>query len=345
MKLSINLGEILTKAWKITWKFKILWIFGILAGCGASNRSNFNFNTGGNSGGGGSGGNNNVPEFFRQFQNLRPEQAAQSFLDQYGGFVAAAILVLCCLWIVFYFLGIMGRTGLIKGIVEADAGAERLTFGEIWTESLPYFWRMFGLALLVGLPVFLLLVILLVGAGFAGYSAYTGNMAENGILILLAGIFGVFVLAGCILSLIMAVVGMIVEQVRNAIVLEDLGLLAAFSRGWEVFRANWFSVLVMALILWVLGIVVGLIVAIPIIIAVVPVAIGIGLTASTGNYLVPILIGIGCLIVLLPVSLLLNGIQETYFQSVWTLTYRSLTTPALPPAPQVEIIQPCSKAS
>ena len=30
----MEFGEILTKAWKIIWKFKILWVFGILSSCG-----------------------------------------------------------------------------------------------------------------------------------------------------------------------------------------------------------------------------------------------------------------------------------------------------------------------
>ena len=42
----MDFSEVLTKAWRIVWKHKILWIFGILAGCG----------TGGGGGGGGSGG-------------------------------------------------------------------------------------------------------------------------------------------------------------------------------------------------------------------------------------------------------------------------------------------------
>jgi hypothetical protein len=268
---------------------------------------------------------------------MRPEQAAQLFIDQYGGIIAAVILLLCCLWIVFYFLGIMGRTGLIKGIANAEAGAESLSFGEIWTASLPYFGRMLGLSLIIGLPVFLLVVIFLAGAVFLGYPAFADSTTETGVLALL-GLLGVFIFFICILSLVMAVVGMIVEQVQNAIMLEDLGLLAAFGRGWEVFRRNLLSVFVVALILWVIGLVVGLIIAIPVIIAVIPVAVGIGVTASTGNYIMPILIGLACLIVLLPVSLLLSGIEQTYFQSVWTLTYRRLTAPALPP--QVEIIQP-----
>ena len=45
----MNYGEILSKAWKIIWKNKILWLFGILAGCSASG-------VGGSSGGWSSAG-------------------------------------------------------------------------------------------------------------------------------------------------------------------------------------------------------------------------------------------------------------------------------------------------
>ncbi len=37
----MDYGEVLSKAWKIAWKFKVLWIFGILAGCGASQGGKF----------------------------------------------------------------------------------------------------------------------------------------------------------------------------------------------------------------------------------------------------------------------------------------------------------------
>lgn len=32
----MDFGEVLKKAWKIIWKFKVLWIFGILSSCGQS---------------------------------------------------------------------------------------------------------------------------------------------------------------------------------------------------------------------------------------------------------------------------------------------------------------------
>ena len=43
--MNFNFGEVLTRAWQIIWKHKVLWIFGILASCGRG--------SGGGNGGGG----------------------------------------------------------------------------------------------------------------------------------------------------------------------------------------------------------------------------------------------------------------------------------------------------
>ena len=60
----MNYGEVLTRAWKIVWKFKVLWIFGILASCGTGSN--------GRSGGGGNNvsyqfSNGELPPQFEQF--------------------------------------------------------------------------------------------------------------------------------------------------------------------------------------------------------------------------------------------------------------------------------------
>ena len=47
MNTSVDYGGVLRRAWQITWRHKILWIFGILAGCSRSGSS-------------GGSGNNNV---------------------------------------------------------------------------------------------------------------------------------------------------------------------------------------------------------------------------------------------------------------------------------------------
>jgi hypothetical protein len=328
--MKLNFGEVLTKAWQITWKFKVLWIFGILAGCGASN-NNFNYN-GGSNGGGGSGGNSGqLPDALRQFENMRPEQAFSQFMGQYMAIIVGVILLLCVLSFLFYFLGVMGKTGLIKGANKADLGASSLGFGELWTESTPYFWRMFGLNLLIGLPIFLLVVILLAVLGFGGYSAYRGGLSGGGLSVLLIGMLGVFAVVMCIVGLIGLAIGMLVKQAENAIILEDLGVLEGLSRGWKVFRSNLLPVILIALILGVIGWVAGLLMALPMIAIVLPAVIGIAATANAGNnaIMVPVIIACACALIYMPVLLTLSGILQTYSQSVWTLTYRRLTeTPA-----------------
>jgi hypothetical protein len=356
MKFNIDLGEIITKSWKITWKFKILWIFGILSGCVASNRGNFNFNnSGGGGGGNGNNGNEQLPDFLRQFQNMRFEQAVREFLNQYFGIIIAVMLVLCVLWLFFYllkhFLGLMGKAGLIKGAGKADAGAESMTFGELLTESLPYIWRMFWLTLIIELPSFILVVILLAGIGMGAYTAITGDVSQGGLIAMIAGLVGTFVLLVCCLSLVMLVVGLIVEQSYNAIVLEDRSLLESLGRGWEVFSKNWFSVVVVGLVQWVMALAIGIVefivsltIAIPLIVVVIlTVSSNASLTTEAGKgALVALILTLCCTaLILVPISLLLGGIQNTYFQSMWTLTFRRLTALVQPRLPErVEVIEP-----
>ena len=341
MNIKINIGEVITKAWQIVWKFKVLWIFGILASCGGNNSSRFNFN-GGNSSGGGSGGSGNsgqMPEFFKQFQNMQPDQLVTKFLSQYTAIIVSVIVLLCILWVVFYFLGVMGSTGLIKGASKADGGAASLSFGELWTESLPYFWRMFGLNLMVGLPFFIIVVVMLAGLGFAGFAAFKDGTPNFGTGAVFVGLMGIFFALICVISIIGIIVSMIVSQAQNAIVLEDLGVLAGFSRGWSVFRSAILTIVLIAIILGVMGGIVGFVTVIPVLVIAIPAAIGMAASSASGNFLLPVLFFGICFVAYLPVLLLLSGIIQAYIQTVWTLVYRRLTAPAAA-APEVTPVTP-----
>jgi hypothetical protein len=322
--MKINLGEVLSKAGRIIWKFKVLWVFGILAGCGGANSGNFNFSNSswrGNSG--------NFPNFLRPLNNLRFGQIMQSFLNRFGGIIAGVILLLCLLWIVFYFLGVIGKTGLIKGSSKADAGASTMSFGEIWTESTPYFWRMFGLNVLVGLPFLLLIAILLTGIGFAGYATYINGNTGSDLFAVMVGLAGVIIAAICVISIFSIIVGMILEQAQNAIVLENLGVFAGLGRGWNVFKSAIVTIVVMAIILAIIGWVANLLIAIPLIAVAVPAVIGMA-AVGDHNTIVPLIIAAGCFVVYLPFLLVLKGVLISYTQSVWTLVYRRLTVSPTP---------------
>ena len=246
--MNFNFGEVLTRAWQITWKYKVLWIFGILAGCT-------------NGGGGGGGGGNSGYRVGPSDTNLPPEM--KRFFHEMGNFVswvednlwffvAIMVLVFLVLMIISVFLGTIGRIGLIKGSYEAEQGTEKLVFGELFSTSMPYFWRVFGLTFLIGLAFFIILVpIVLVGV-----------LSVVGIACLIPFI--------CLLIPIGIAVGIIVEQANRAIVMEDLSMLDGLKRGWEVARSNVGPILVMALILFGIGLVLGIVISLPIFLIVFP---------------------------------------------------------------------------
>jgi hypothetical protein len=309
--MNFNFGEVLSRAWQIIWKHKVLWIFGILASCGRGG-------SGGNSGG---SGNNN---YSGQSPDLPPQvmQWSQTIEQNLTTYIAIGIAIICLIWIVVIFLSTVGRIGLIHGASLADGGAESLIFGELFSESLPYFWRIFWLSVIIALPVLIVVAALVAVVVASAASASGGN--NSGMAPLLATmpiLIGCF----CLLIPVMIVVGMIIRQAERAIVLEDLSVLPALSRGWEVFRSNLGPIILMAVILFVIGMVVGLVIAIPVFIIVIPAVIAL---AASGTQSSTPLIFIGvCFCLYIPVALVLNGVVTAYVESVWTLTYLRLTKP------------------
>jgi hypothetical protein len=323
--MNFNFGEVLTRAWKIVWKFKVLWIFGILAGCARG-------------GSGGNGGGNSRFDVNNPQVPPGMEQFFQKIADNAAGFVVGAICLLCVIWIVAIFLGTIGRIGLIRGAAQADGDVEHIIFGQLFSESTPYFWRMFGLSLIIALPVLILVAILvaamiafIVPVAVSNSGGYSPAPALGAL-----GVLSLFGVCMCFLVPFFLVAGLIIRQAENAIVLENLGVLPSLSRGWEVFRKNLGPIFLMAIVLWVISIVAGMIIALPIIAVAVPSAIT--FAAGQGQKFAPmILLGV-CICIYIPVSMVLNGILTAYTQSAWTLTYRRLTG-FIPPAP-APVVEP-----
>lgn len=311
--MNFNFGEVLTRAWQIIWKHKVLWIFGILASCGRGGGGNGGGNSGG---GGGEGGFGNGPT------DLPPqvEQFLEWVVENATTFIVIAITLFCVLWIIAIFLGTIGRIGLIRGTSQAEGGEENLIFGQLFSESTPYFWRLFGLSLIVSIPFLILVAFIVAGVLVFALSMSQGSDAGTiGFLGMLPILIGCF----CLLIPIGWVIGMIVHQAERAIVLEDSAVLPSLSRGWDVFRNNLGPIIVMAIILAVITLVAGFIIAIPILIAVVPAVIA--FAAGEGQNWNPLLFALICLCLYAPVSWLLNGIAIAYSEAAWTLTYMRLT--------------------
>jgi len=298
----MDFGEVLSKAWHIVWKHKVLWIFGILAGCGS----------GGGGGGGGSGTSwrQNAPFSAGGTGDVEPYlQQAGRWISENWWVVALLILVVLILWVLAMFLGTVGKIGLIRGAFHVDEGAEKLHFGELFRGSMPFFWRVFLLSWLIGLA-FLILLLPLVLFGFI-----TAGVGFLCVLPLL-----------CVLVPVLWAVGIVLHQAESAIVIEDARMLDGLRRGWDVFRKNLGPMLLMWLVTGIIGVVIGLVIALPMLVVVVPTIIG--FATSRGDLPTTALLLSGlCFVLYLPVLLVVQGVLSAYVQSVWTLTFLRLTRP------------------
>ena len=299
----MNYGEVLSRAWQIIWKHKVLWIFGILAGCGSAGggggRGNVSYTF---------GGNGDLPpgveNFFHQFERIPDWQVV--LILAFGVLLVFLIIVLAV------FLSTMGRIGMYRGTQLADQGEARLTFGDLFRGGLPYFWRVFFLNLLVGLVIFAL-IILIIGLG----------------ILATVVTFGIFLICAipliCLAVPIGWLVGVWIEQANIAIVVENLGITAGLKRGWQVFSDNLGPMIVMGLILIIgIGLIGGFIIALPLFLIVVPALVGTAVGSQTALNSGLIIAGL-CLVIYLPVLIVLGGILMAYIESAWTLTYLRLT--------------------
>lgn len=235
--------------------------------------------------------------------------------------IIVMVAVVCIIWIVTTFLSAIGKIGLIRGTAQAEGGAASLVFGELFSGSVPYFWRMFGLSLILGLPVFIIVMaiaVVLVG----GIAASGGNETA---IVGIVGMTPIMIGCLCLLMPVMFVLGMIFRQAENAVVLEEMDVLPAITRGWEVFKANLGPIILMAIILAVIGFAAGFVIVLPIFAIVFPAMIA--FMAGQGQNLTPLYMMGACLCLFIPVAWLLQGIIIAYAESAWTLTYMRLTKP------------------
>ncbi|MBW6465878.1 MAG: hypothetical protein K0B06_05190 [Brevefilum sp.] len=308
----MNYGKILEKAWKIIWKHKILWLFGVLAGCSATGTRG---GGGGGSAGGGGGANTTVQPGSLDF--LAP--STQQALNNFGQFIASIpiwvwvllvmvlVLVGLVLSIVFLLVGTLGETGVISGTGladEADLDSPPLSFGTIFNKLKPHYWKV---------------VLLRVGLHLVGFFV---------LLILLIPILLLISCTCCLGLFLLIPIGWLIETLVNftmiAIIEEKLGIFPAIARAWQVITRNLGHVVVMFLILGVGGLIVGLIISLPLII--IPVPLVANLLISGGRMIsVGLVLSLLLSMAFIPLLIFLAGVLRAYILASWTLTFRQLT--------------------
>lgn len=299
----MDYGEVFSKAWKIIWKYKILWLFGIFASC-----------SGGGGGGGGGGGSSSAQFSGNEYgysNNLNYIEPWAIAL-----IIAAVIFLVILITVIVIAVSTVGRTGLIQGAKMADENEDaQLTFGLIFDSVKPFFWRVVGLNLLIMVGYFAILMIL--GMMFLFSTILTLGL---GLICLLP--------LCCVLIPVFWVLTTFVEMANVAVVVEDLSVIDGLKRGWQVFRDHIGEMIVMGLVLVLGGMIVSMLIALPMIAIAIPLIMGIVGSAygDTGGPVISGLIFSGlCCLAYLPVLIVVSGIIRAYIGSAWTLTFLRLT--------------------
>lgn len=335
----MDFGATISRAFNLTLKHRVLWVLGFLAALagGSGGGTSFNLPVPGGSFNPATPGGEIDPQTQRFFENLNPGALFAAF----GGLLCVIVVISIALWVI----GFIARGGLIGGVQQIEAEGST-TFSSAWSAGARKFWPLFGLNLLIAIPIILLALIgfvLVGGTFFALFAAAASGRTDDAAA---TGAAGGAIAALCIIFTL-ACVGVIYSIVASAlqtfgeraIVIDNLGVGDALRRAWDVFRNNLGNIILLALLMLVISIVIGFIVAAISGVLFLPTILGAAANAEQGiGTGTIILAGITFLVVAI-IGAIIGALYIAFNSATWTLAYRqftdrgmitSSTTPAAP---------------
>lgn len=331
----MDFGALFSRAARITWEHKILWLFGfivsIFGGGYSANRTLGNLR-------GFTASRQDIPidpvtglpDFNRVFPYLPPgidldrlvRGDLQGLIAAAGAFFLVGACIALILALVFALIQWLGRGALIGLVNDVEDGAASVSGARGFSVGGNHFLRLFIIGLLLGLPTILLILVgvLVFGAGMFNFVAEVTNQGTGEF-----NPFGLFGALGCLLPLVCISVGLgwFLGLLRNlavrAAVIENRGVFDSIGRGWRLLIDNIGSVLIIWILLAILGVVFGFIVGLP------GIAIGLpmfyGLSAGEGSgSLVSLSLVLACGYGILIAGL--SAILVAFVSATWTLAYR-----------------------
>jgi hypothetical protein len=334
--------KVLKRSFEITWRYRALWVFGILLA----------LTTRGGGGGGGGGGSGNAgrqpslpPAGGIHAPQIPPQIVSTLIVIGIG--VACVILLLIVASLVVRYVA---ETALIRMVNDHEETGEQRSV----RQGLRWGWsrtslRLFLIDLVVMLPLIVGFILLLLLA-LAPLLLWTTGSRPAGIVGTVAAI-GLVVLLVLLFIAVIAVASLLIHFFRRVCALEEVGVRESIRRGYTLVRRHLKDVAIMWLIMvgltlaWaILTIVATLIlVLLGLVLGGGPALLAGGLAGlvSRGGPLPWILAGaiglpIFFLVLIIPL-LFLGGLWQVYRSSVWTLTSRELraleAVQAVQPAP------------
>ena len=287
--MTFDFGEVLTHAWKITWKHKVFWAISILPFL-----TMFLF----------------LPFWLVFVFQENVGFDTMSIWMQNPIYMSMAVVAYLIIFAVSIFLQIASRSSLTLGIYRAETVSQPITFVDLLRSGSQYFWRMLGIAFLIGVGTIAIFI-----AFFAVMGAL--SVATMGLAALCVQPF--FILMIPFSMLVMA----FMEQSESAIVADEMSVMDALRRAYGLIKSNiWKYVLLTIIIYFGMNILVSL-VAFPFMI---PMVFFMTRNLEAGlNFNTMLRMQAVFGVVMLPLMALVQGFSLTYMKSAMMLTYLRLT--------------------
>jgi hypothetical protein len=314
----MNYRQLVNRAFQITWRHKVLWIFGILLAM-----------TSGGGGGGGSGGGGGNGASMPSFPSRAPALGAAEWQ-----LIAGLLLLCCCVFLVLIVVGTIvhyvARGALYRSVDQIEETGAAPT----WREGFRLGWskrslRMWLLDLIVGIPFFIAaILLLLIGASpllllavDSGAAKALGVIATIGLELLMVLIIVVAAVA----------LGLLGQFWSREIAIADRSVGEALVLGYAAVRSRLRDSALTWLLMFGLGLAYGLVtVVLFFVVAAFGLAAGLGvglpLYAATQSVVWAVVLGLLPFLVIVAVPLIfVQGLWRTFESSAWTLAYREIT--------------------
>ena len=286
--MALDFGEVLARAWRITWGHKILWAFGFVAML-----LNYLF----------------LPMGFAPVFSILTSKNVPFWIEQ-PIYIFVYIALFFIVFLAAAIIGALAQAIISYGAWQAERADEGMTFGSTLKESMPLWGRFLGVTFL-----YMGGISMVVFAYFA--LQFLVTMLTFGL--------GAICMAPLQLLLysFMFVTYAWFEQAQASIVVDGLGVFDAARRGWQVFRRNLLVVILMTLILYLgIGVLSGL-ASLPIMAPFFAIFFA-GLEDLEAKRMIFILSAL-FMVVYLPILAAFQGVALTFLKSGWILTYLRLT--------------------
>ncbi|MBI4407494.1 MAG: hypothetical protein HY565_03270 [Candidatus Kerfeldbacteria bacterium] len=301
----INYSELLTGAWRATWKYRAMWLLGmaIIGGCNVGGATQFSY---------GLGNDASTYSQSTDYETVAMLDALTDLAREYWlllVLIGVCLFLLACTALVIHYIAL---GGIYRGAALAKQN-QPVQFTALCRAGTETFWPVLAVSLLfkIGLGIITAVVVLLL---------VILALTIVGLVIVLP----LVIILVCLALPLRSVISSLYSFTIQGIVLQQLSIGQSWQQAWRLWKANWLDALLIYLCAVGWKVIVQVLCFIGLVLLAMPVAL-FGYLAYTSEAWLSLGLGTLALVGLLAVvGFLVKGINQSFSTHLWHRGYAAL---------------------